>query len=724
MAELEPFGYDLFSGVPTTFAPVTEIPVPQDYVLGPGDTIKVFTYGNETGSNAYTVDRNGVITVEKLGPIVVAGLDFSEAKQAIEDRYATTMIGVKTNVTMGELRSMRVFLLGEAANPGSYTVSALSTITNALFVSGGINKIGSLRNVQLKRNGKTVTTLDLYDLLLRGDTRNDVRLQPGDVIFIPTVGDQISVFGQVKRPAIYEIKREHHLDQLIQLAGGVLPEAYAQNVSITRFANNSEKEILNVDLATRPGQQVKVKAGDFVEVSAVLDEIGNSVELLGHVKRPGVKAYSKGMRLTDLLGSRANLKNKIDLNYGLIRRLKPPANDIEVLSLDLSQAYRAPGSNFDVVLKPEDKIFLFEKGVSRESTILPLLLELEQQSGDKEKLQQVSVGGRIKVPGSYPMQNVMTVMDLVRAGGGLSDAAYRLEAELSRDDLNENYELVKTHINVDLERLLAGDQSANLQLQSRDRLVIKEVPNWRENNAVEILGEVQFPGEYTIKSGETLGQLMQRVGGLSPNAFPQGALFIRKSLQEKENEYLQSLANKLEKDITLLSIEKNTEAVELGANLLSQLRETDAVGRLVIDLNSVIANVGHEYKDVILQNDDKLYIPEKTQEVTVIGEVQFPTSHLYDGRSSRNVYLQRSGGFTAKADAKRVYVVRADGRVVNREYSSWFSQGDYADINPGDTIVVPLNADRVRPLTLWTNVTQILSQIGIFAASAKTVGIL
>lgn len=722
--DVKPFGYNLFEGIPSTFAPVTEIPVPLNYVLGPGDIIKIFTYGNASSDSSYVVGRDGVINIEGIGPLVVSGLSFSEARQVIAERFATQMIGVKTSVTMGELRSIRVFILGEANHSGSYTVSSLSTMTNALFVSGGIKEIGSLRNIQLKRNGRVVRTLDLYDLLLKGDTRNDARLHPGDVIFIPTVGPQVSVSGNVKRPAIYETKKEQNLQDFIQLAGGILPDAHLEDVKITRFEANRERKILNANYAIKSGQQTKIQAGDVINVGAVLEQIENSVSLTGHVKRESSLAYFPGMRVNDLIRGVGNLKEKVDLDYALIRRLKPPSNEIEVLSFNLGQALIQDSSSENIRLQVNDTVYIFELGRERTGMIQPLINELGQQSGNGVLFKQVSVGGRIKVAGNYPLESSMTVADLIRAGGGLSDAAYRLEAELTRDELDANFELQKRHIKIDLKRLLDGDYKADVILQSRDRLFIKEVPNWHENNTVELLGQVQFPGEYTIKPGETLGQVMQRAGGLSENAFPRGTLFIRQSLQEKERKYLLSLADNLEKDITLLSIEKDSAAVNLGQALLKQLREAKAIGRLVINLDSVMANVGDEFKDVNLQNGDKILVPEKTQEVTVVGEVQFPTSHLYNARHSRNSYLEQSGSFTSKADKKRVYVVRADGRVVNRESTAWFSQGDFAEIQAGDTIVVPLDADYVRPLTLWTSVTQILSQIGIFAASIKTVGLL
>ena len=250
---LKPFGYDLFEGVPSTFAPVSDIQVPMDYIVGPGDTLEIQLYGNEPSSYELTVERDGRINFPKLGPIMVSGMTFDAARQTIEQRVAKQLIGSHVSVTMGNLRSIRVFVLGEAEKPGSYTVSGLSTMTNALFVSGGVKKIGSLRNIELKRNGRLITTLDLYDLLLHGDTSGDRLLLPGDVIFIPPIGNIVSVYGAVRRPAIYELKGEKTAEQAIELAGGLLPDADAKLGQLERILPSSLREIANTSILSASG---------------------------------------------------------------------------------------------------------------------------------------------------------------------------------------------------------------------------------------------------------------------------------------------------------------------------------------------------------------------------------------------------------------------------------------------------------------------------------------
>ncbi|MFQ5668808.1 MAG: polysaccharide biosynthesis/export family protein, partial [Candidatus Binatia bacterium] len=248
---LKQFGYDLFAGAPTTFAPATDIPVPADYVIGPGDTVQVQLFGKENAEHSLQVTREGVLNFPGIGPISVAGLSFAELKRDLRQRISQQMIGIKSSITMGPLRSIRVFVLGEAHRPGSYTVSALSTMTNALFVSGGIQSIGSLRDIQLKRSGKLVRRLDLYDLLLHGDTSGDVRLLPGDVIFIPPIGRTVGVAGEVRRPAIYEIKGEKTVAEVLDLAGGLLPTAYPQASQLVRINRRRERTLVDIDLTSR-----------------------------------------------------------------------------------------------------------------------------------------------------------------------------------------------------------------------------------------------------------------------------------------------------------------------------------------------------------------------------------------------------------------------------------------------------------------------------------------
>src|SRR5579859_5654137 len=552
---LKPFGYDLFEGVPSTFAPVSDIQVPIDYVVGPGDTMRVQLYGNEPATYELTVGRDGRINFPKLGPIMVSGMSFDAARAAIEQRVAQQMIGTRVSVTMGELRSIRVFVLGDAEKPGSYTVSGLSTMTNALFVSGGVKKIGSLRNIDLKRNGKLITTLDLYDLLLHGDTSGDRQLLPGDVIFIPPIGETVSVYGAVRRPAIYELKHEKTVQQAIELAGGLMPDADAQLGQLERILPSRLRQMHNVNLDVPAGRGTLVENGDKLRVPEIRQTLENSVVLSGYVFRPGQFEYHPGLRLSEVLPSFDELKPEADLHYIMIRRQVPPDERTEVLSADLRRALGAPGSVDDPLLKPRDQIVVFDLSTSRVRLLEPILRDLEIQATPDKPEQIVNIDGRVKAPGKYPLEPTMRVSDLIRAGGSLDDAAYRGQAELTRYAVVDGDVRQTDLIEVNLSAIRRGDSAADLQLRPYDTLVIKPIPLWAEPGVIEVAGEVKFPGKYPIHQGETLHSVMLRAGGITPVGFAEGAVFVREELKKREKDQLEVLADRLQSDLAALSLE-------------------------------------------------------------------------------------------------------------------------------------------------------------------------
>jgi protein involved in polysaccharide export with SLBB domain len=732
--KLTRFGYDLFAGVPTTFAPATDIPIGADYVVGPGDTVQVQLFGKEPAEYTLVVTREGTLQFPELGPVSVVGLTFPEMKQVLEDRIEEQMIGRKVTITMGALRSIRVFILGDANRPGSYTVSALSTMTNALFVSGGIKPIGSLRNIQLKRQGKVVTRLDLYDLLLHGDTSADARLQPGDVIFIPPVGASVGVAGEVRRPAIYELRKERTVEQAVALAGGLLPTAYPQATQIERINARGERTLIDLDISKPAGLQARLSEGDTLQVYSVLEKMEDIVLLTGHVQRPGGYQWRKGMRVSDLVPSIENhLLPRPDLDYALVRRELRPDHRIEAFSVRLGEALQNPRSAANVVLQPRDELMVFGFSGDRSEVVEPLVEELRAGATFQRPARVVHVGGLVRLPGDYPLEAGMRISDLIRAGGGLAEAAYALGAELTRYEVVEGSYREVGHVDVELERILQGDKPTDMLLSPHDTLHIKRLPEWATADTVEILGEVRFPGTYPIARGEQLSKLLERAGGVTDMAFPEGAFFVREELREREKQRLEELSRKLEVDLASLALQlaqedtKQQPSLEIVRGLADQLRGVEPTGRLVIDLPKLIRDTkgGRRSEfDVTMMDGDKLYIPPITQEVTVTGEVFYPTSHLYKKGLDRENYVSMSGGATKKADRKRIYVVRANGSVVTANAAaSWFEATDPKEINPGDTIVVPLDVERVRPISLWTNVSQIIYQLAIAAASANAVGV-
>jgi polysaccharide biosynthesis/export protein len=733
---LKPFGYDLFEGVPSTFAPVSDIQVPVDYIVGPGDTLDIQLYGNEPSSYELTVERDGRLNFPKLGPIMVSGMNFDAVRAAIEQRVAKQLIGTRVSVTMGELRSIRVFVLGDVEKPGSYTVSGLSTMTNALFVSGGAKKIGSLRNIALKRNGRLVTTLDLYDLLLHGDTSGDRQLLPGDVIFVPPIGMTVSVDGAVRRPAIYELKGEKTVAQAVEIAGGLLPDADEKLGQLERILPSRLREMRNIDLTVAAGRATEVANGDKLKIPAIRPTLENSVLLTGYVFRPGQFEYRPGLRLSDVLGSFDELRPNADEHYIMIRREVPPDEKIEVLSADLQRTLAARGSAADPELRPRDKIYVFDLSTDRERILGPVIRELQLQATPEKPEQVVSIDGRVKAPGHYPLEPTMHVSDLIRAGGSLEDAAFRGQAEITRYEVRDGDARRTELISVDLAAVRRGDAGADVQLKPYDVLIIKPIPQWVEPGVIELAGEVRFPGKYPLHQGETMSSVLHRAGGFTDFAFVEGAVFIREELKKREKDQLELLANRLQSDLAALSLEavassaatnsgggsSAAQGLAVGQQLMNQLRETKPVGRLVIDLNRVMKGPVGAPEDVVLRNGDKLLVPKQTQEITILGEVESPTSHVFEAGLTRDDYIARSGGTTQKADRKRIYIVRANGDVISGERrSGWFRRSRTFEMKPGDTIVVPLDTERVRALPLWQAVTTILYNLAVGLLAVRSV---
>lgn len=721
---LDAFGYDLFESRDASFDAPSSGPVPPDYVLGPGDTVRVQLFGNVNGTYEHEVSRDGVLNLPEIGPVTVAGVSFAEFRNDINQRVNQMLIGTQVSVTMGQLRTIRVFVLGDVNQPGSYVVGGLSTISSALYQSGGVSRVGSLRNIQLKRNGRIVSTLDVYDLLIRGDSSGDSRLQPGDAIFVPPIGKTVAVGGAVNRPAIYEVRNRTTAADLVGLVGGLKPEAFAARASLERIADSGERTVLSVDLNSAAAKSIVVNAGDTLLVPEVLPKLENVVTLAGHVYRPGQYPWRDGMQLADLIQSSDELKPSVDMNYVLIRRESKRGHPIEVLSANLGAALRAPEGPDNIGLQSSDKVHVFSLALGRQRVVQPLLEELGLQSSVDSPVRKVEISGNVRAPGTYPLEEGMRVSDLIRAGGNLNEAAYALEAELTRYSIGDGAKRMISVVNVNLDAVRRGDPAADIELREHDYLIINRMPDWDSTWTVTLEGEVQFPGNYRVRRGETLADVIDRAGGLTKEAFAEGAVFLREALKAREQQQIEDLARRLEADLGSLSLQAaadgGSDTLSTGRVLLDQLRETEAVGRLVIEISNQSDLGQTDAASIEMRDGDKLLIPTRPQVVSVLGETQQNSSHLYRPELSRDEYIDLSGGLTRRADKKLIYVVRANGAVVAANRSKWFGRRGNVEIRPGDTIVVPLDTDRMRPLTFWGNVTQILYQAAIAVAAVQT----
>jgi polysaccharide export outer membrane protein len=723
------FGYDLFSTAPNTFAPANDIPVPADYVLGPGDNLEILIIGERGGRFSLEVTRDGVIDLPQVGPIPVSGMRFLDARALIEERVAAQISAARASVTLGELRSIRVFVLGEARRPGSYTVSGLSTISHALLASGGVKPIGSLRNIELKRNGRTITKLDLYDFLTRGDTSKDQRLLPGDVIFIPPVGATVAISGSVKRSAIFEVTPGTTVKQLVDLAGGFQVNADATQATLNRLSDDIARTVTPLDLTAASDLSRPIKNGDSVRVEFILPTVTGQVDLQGHVFRPGLKAFKSKMTLVDLLPSIDELKTSPDLDYVLIARRNPSSDELGVTSTSLRSAWSNPQSPANTALASGDQVLVFSKLGRRDSIINPLIDSLRNQNTAVAPYRLVTISGAVLAPGSYPHETNMTVSDLIRAGGGLNLNAYTLMGELIRYEVGEDQVRRRKVINVNLQAALAGDSSEDLPVSAFDELSVREIPDWRERSTVEISGEVVFPGVYSIEPGETLSQVIARAGGLKVNAFAEGAFFSRESLRVRELEQLRRLQGEIRRDLARQQSqlasgpdaeERSNRLASLAEFTLEGANDNPALGRLSINLDKIIAATTFSADDLVVQGGDRLFVPRVSSEVSVFGEVLAPSFHQFERGKRVGDYIDFAGGLRSSADKGAIYVISASGR--SRVAGSGLLSRGRAEIRPGDAIIVPVEIPKVAtPLRdTLREVTQIIYNLALGAAAVDS----
>lgn len=715
VTKLPLFGRDIFQNTLDSFRPATDIPIPANYIMGPGDTLVIQLYGKENLAHSLVLNREGQIQFPQIGPVTLAGLTFSQAQKVIEQIVSEQMIGVKASVTMGALRTIRVFVLGEVKRPGSFTVGSLATMTNALFASGGITDVGSLRNIQLKRAGELITTLDLYTLLLNGDTSKDARLLPGDVIFVPPLGKTVGITGQVKRPATYEIRDEATINTLISLSGGLTNNAYLPISYLVRHDNFGERTLINIDLSTPEGKLYELRDGDLLSIASKLEFINNQVTLSGHVKRPGPRSWGQGLRFTDLIPTPHELLPNPDIDIALIQRFSVETRRVEVILFSPTEAWQNPGSGKDPLLQGYDVVQIFNYDDKRDEQLADVVTQLDAQARFNERKKVVSISGSVRFPGIYPLADNMTSRQLIQLAGGLTESALDSNGEITRYGIDDDRRRVVAHIEVNL-------SDKPVQMEPGDTLQVKQIPLWKQKETVELVGEVMFPGTYTILPGETLLDVLTRAGGITPHAYPKGAVFSRLELRELEQQRLRELKDKLQSEIAASSaagVQTGQEQVspEEAEQLMKNLNAVKPLGRMVIDLPAILKSPQHH--DFQLESGDTLTIPRYKPSVTVVGEVQYPTSHFYDQTMDAISYIERSGGFKKNADQQRVYIVKANGSVIQPESSAWF-RADRETIQPGDTIVVPMETDRIDKLTVWAKVTQIIYQAALGAAALRS----
>lgn len=723
--DLKQFGYEFFRNSGQLSQAVDSMPATDEYLVGPGDVLKLTIWGAVNTQQELTVDRNGEVLIPKVGSIKVWGQPLNQAKTAINNAIGRYYRNYEMNLSMGRLRTIQVYVVGEVEAPGSYPISSMSTVINALAAAGGPSRNGSLRKIKVTRGAQPLDSVDLYDMLLSGDRGKDLRLQNGDTIFVPVIGPVVAVAGEVRRPAIYEINGSTTLSRMLEMAGGVTASGFTGRIQLERLNANQARIIQDVTpIAGKDGTlaAINLQDRDMVKVFPVQAATRQVVTLKGNVQMVGEYQFKPGMRLTDLLPSPQALLPESYLDSVEITRMSPPEYRRELITVSLRRAFE--GSETDnIKLQEQDSIKIFSRW------------EMEEKP-------KVAVNGAVVNPGVYEYQHGMSVRDLVTAGGSARRNAYLEQAELSRIIISGDRAESK-RIPLNLGKALAGDSQHNLPLQPDDVLIVRSVADWVDSTDkfVKLKGEVRFPGIYTVARGEKLSSVITRAGGYTANAYLFGAKFTRRTVREQQQKRMDEIILRAEKDImqkqaALATVSASKEELEstkaaLDGLLrgLDQMRKVKAEGRVVMKLAQLDELQKSSY-DLELEGGDEIEVPQRSGVIHVLGQVYNQTSFVYLPESARlDEYLKKAGGPTREADESEMYLIKADGSVFSRHQSSFgiqwsddsksWSFGSFmaSHLMPGDTLVVPQKLDKIAWMREIKDITQILANVALAAGS-------
>ncbi len=727
------FGANLFLNVPSTFAPVDNIPVSPDYVIGPGDEIRVQLFGQVNQQGSYIVDRMGNISYPNVGTLHVAGTKFSELPDFLREQLGRVYRNFNLTANLGQLRSIQVFVVGQARRPGSYTVSSLSTLLNALFASGGPLPQGSLRDIQLRRGGKTVVDFDLYDLLLHGDKTKDIVLEPGDVIFIPPVGAQVAISGSVDTPGIYELLPGTTASQALALAGGETAIAVGNEVRIERIWEHSMRSLADVDLKR---YDPVLQNGDIIEVREILGRYRNAVTLRGNVSVPGRYVWKPGMRILDLV------PNKDELISSEYYRRRSALGTPQLGFAQRGTFAQAPtpsstsGQNSSQADSGEKPTSTGSSGQSSTSgQDAPAGAQALQVSGTGKTAKNDTAV--LNAATSTSSSGGNSVASALTGSNGIFPPTN--DVVLSAPDIDWSYAVIERLNQETLETSLIpfnpgqlylhGDESQNLSLLPGDIVTFFstadiKVPSAQQTRFVRLEGEFVSPGIYSVQPGETLRHLLQRAGGFTSDAYLYGSEFTRQSTRRVQQQRLNEYADTLQSQIGAQAASSGSQALsalDQAANasstaqayaVVARLRAIQPIGRIVLEVKPDSRGI-NAIPDLSLEDGDRFVVPRVPSTVAVEGQVYSANAFVYvRGRRERD-YLKAAGGPDQTADKKRMFVLRADGSVFSRQY------GDVSKANmfPGDTIVVPPNFSTHSILRNVVDLTSVISGLGIGIAA-------
>jgi protein involved in polysaccharide export with SLBB domain len=746
---LQIYGEDLFRRVPSTFAPSDQVPVPPDYVIGPDDELRVRIWGQINFSGNLRVDRSGNVYLPQVGPVAVAGLQFAAVDQHLRAAVAKLYRNFDLSVDIGRIRSIQVYVSGQARRPGAYTISSLSSLVDAIFATGGPSPEGSLRHVLLKREGKTIADFDLYALLIHGDKSQDARLLPEDVLYISPVGSEVAITGSVKNPAIYELREGETVGDLIKMAGQTTAVASDSRISLDRVERNQFRDTVEVDFNSA-GLATVLSDGDILHIDPILPAYDKTVTLRGNVANPGRFSWHPGMRLSDLIPDRDSLVSR---DYWWKQsHLGLPTPEFEPAISTLGENPRQPasgpnrqslGANSPGLTVPE-----------MQATVTDALKPEADQSEEKNYSDSSDTQNRAQ--SQYQNQrgsNASVASELTQAPTGdtsnsQSQRQPKNQVRLPDLQIDWNYAVIEridsksltpSLIPFDLGKLILDhDSSANLELEPGDTVTIFSqsdirVPLDEQVKYVELEGEFVHSGFYSIQPGETLRDVVRRAGGLTSRAYLYGSEFTRESTrmlqQQRLDDYTRSLTLEAERGTQALALSSNTSGSSLSdvaasravtEDMISRLSHIKATGRVVLRFGPNNSSID-DIPAISLENGDKFVVPFAPADVNVVGAVYDQNSYIYQKGRTLGYYLQLAGGANHNADWHRSFLIRADGSVISRKHVKgsgfWKESFDGIKLNPGDTIIVPDKTLRPTALRGFIEWSQVFSQLALGAAA-------
>jgi protein involved in polysaccharide export with SLBB domain len=738
------YGRQLFDEVPTTFAPVEHIPVPADYVLGPGDELLIRAWGKIDLDSRVTVDRNGQIYLPKVGSLTVAGLRYEQVEGYLHSAIGALFKDFQLNVAMGQLRSIQIFVLGSARQPGGYTVSSLSTLVDALFASGGPSATGTMRHIQLRRGGQTLTEFDIYDLMQKGDKSHDVRLLPGDVIYFPSIGAQVAISGDINVPGIYVLKGETTVGAALKGAGGMTSLADAERVVLERIENHSSRQVEEFALDTS-GQGHLLRDGDLLRVFPLSPKFENAVTLRGNVAQPGLYAWKEGMRISDLIPSRGFLITRDYWNREnhLVPRISAhPFGDPRTNQFRDQQTGQSGDLGTDQYGDPRTDQFGNAQAdqYGNPRTDQPGNAQADQYGNprtDQPGNAQAGQSGILRTNQSGNQRNDQfwnsrtPIIDTVGQISAEINWEYALIERLDERDLSTHlipFRLagaIDNPTSQDNQLLKAGDV---VTIFSRADL---ELPMEKHASFIQVGGEVNAPGVYRVNPGETLRDVVKQAGGLTPHSYLYASILTRVSARQAQEKQLQQSTEQMQRELTAKFANATPQTGQTGADqqaqlamqqtALAKLASIKPTGRVVLDMKPGAETIA-DMPDFPLEDGDTFYIPPRLSTVEVAGAVYNANALRYEPGKRLIAYLNDAGGATREADPKRIFVIRADGTVVSRQSRNSHSHGSYGNLKllPGDAIVVPEKLIVSGGLQKFANYAQIISGAAMTGAVLGT----